>query len=154
MAGFDSLLTQDSITAYAKTVFTNTDIFEDGLTDDELNARNLPAMQLKPYVVLRYGAMRPSATGKAFGGQRWDDYFATVDVDCTAPTGRMARAMLAAWTDSLVGWTPTDSNRIYMQGSVYNYATEANAAGPSTFTCSARFLYGLNVTGVSLPIPH
>lgn len=155
MAGFDAVTTQDSITTYLKTIFTNTPIYEDGLPDDAEPAVGTD-MQLTPYIVLAYGPMRPTggATGRGFGGARWDDYFATLDVDVYAPTGRMCRLMLQSVLDTLVGWVPTDSSPISIEGNIRNFVYSETATLPTTFQCSARLRYALNTTGIGQPIPH
>lgn len=155
MAGFNAVTTQDSITAHMKTVFVNTPIFEDGLPDDAEPVVGAGA-QLTPYIILAYGPMRPigGAAGRGFGGPRWDDYFATVDVDVFAPTGKMCRQLLQSVLDTLVGWTPVDSNPISMEPNIRNFVYGDTNTLPTSFQCSARLHYALNTTGIGQPIPH
>lgn len=155
MAGFDAVTTQDSITAHLKTVFTSTPIYEDDLPDDAEPAVGA-GYQLAPYILLAYGPMRAigGTTGRGFGGARWDDYFATLDIDVFAPTGRMCRLLLQSVLDTLIGWVPTDSSPISMEGTVRNFVYVETSTLPSVFQCSARLRYALNTTGVGQPIPH
>ena len=156
MAGFNIVLTQDSITAYLKEVFPNTTIYEDGLPDDVQTVLASPQQALKPYIVLAYSNLNPVGTsaGRSMGGPRWDDYFTTVDIDTIAPTGRMSRLLMQAVLDTLTGWAPTDSTEMTIYEKVRNYVYEENGTLPTTFQSSVRMRHGANTTGVSSPIPH
>jgi hypothetical protein len=143
--GFDLVSIQDQITAKIKATLPNTPVNEDGVLDDANLMRDSQG-QLIPYIVLRYGSIRRHPNDYSIAGTRFDGYYATVDVSCVAPVGRMARQMLDVCTDALIGFKPTGQDECTTEGLPDNFPVMNNMGRPTAFVASVRFRHGANGT--------
>src|SRR4051812_38252981 len=133
---------EDAITAELQRVLPNTHIEEDGILDD-VNLRRVaspsnPDGVLEPYVVPRYGTLRRKPQGYAIAGTRKDEYYSTVDVSCVAPTGRMARQLLDACVDVLLGFKPDGTQEMTVEGLPDNFTIINDQGRPAAFVASLR----------------
>jgi hypothetical protein len=149
---------EDAITAQLQAALPNTFIDEDGILDDK-NLRRVASPNsadavLVPYVVARYGTLRRKPTGRALSGTRQDDYYSTVDVSCVAPTGRMARQLLDACVDSLLGFKPDGVVEMTVEGLPDNFTIMNDSGRPAAFVSSLRLRFGVNNINAGAHIQH
>lgn len=153
MAGFDLVSLQDTITAYVRTQ-TSATVFEDSIPDDE----SLPMdnnHKLLPYVVLRYGPLRPSYTGKSFGGPRLDEYWASCDVVAISGNGRVSRQLNNGLVDALIGFKPDGVSPMHQRtdaGDPAQFVVSSNESRPTQYVSTTRLRYTVNSTSVGVPI--
>jgi hypothetical protein len=153
--GFDIVSLQDNITAAVEAFIPNTLVMEDTIPDD----KDLPMDaqgNLKPYVVLRYGPLRPSYTGKSLMGPRHDEYWASCDVVAVAPRSRVARQLNAAVVDMLIGFKPDGVSPMSMRtdaGDPAQFVVSSNESRPTQFVASTRLRYTVNGTNIGASIP-
>lgn len=148
---------QDEILAHVKTLIPDTPVYEDMVPDDE----SLPMdeeQNLIPYVVVRFGPLRPSYTGKSFGGPGMDEYWASTDIVAIAPTGRTARVLNYALVAQLIGWCPDGISPLTQRtdaGDPAQFVVSSNESRPTQYVASTRLRYTVNASGVSesLPLP-
>jgi hypothetical protein len=152
---------EDAITAELSRILPNTHIEEDGILDDT-NLRRVSSPTsgdgvLEPYVVPRYGTLRrkPQSRGSgSFAGTRKDEYYSTVDISCVAPTGRMARRLLDACVDALVGFKPDGVVEMSVEGLPDNFTIMNDQGRPAAFVSSLRLRFGVNAVNAGSYIEH
>lgn len=157
MAGFDIVKTQDAITARVKSIVPNCEVYEDSPPDDV----DLPYDahgKLKPYVVIRYGPIRPAYTGKNFGGPTLDEYWASCDIVAIADSGRAARLLSSALVGRLIGYKPDGLYPIQMRtdaGDPAQFVVSSNESRPTQYVSTTRLRYAVNAAspGSVIPIP-
>lgn len=157
MAGFDIVQTQDAITAYVKSIVPNCEVYEDSPPDDA-DLPFDPNGKLRPYVVLRYGPIRPAYTGKNYGGPRLDEYWASCDVVTVAHTGRASRLLGSAIVGRLFGYKPDGIYPMQMRtdaGDPAQFVVSSNESRPTQYVWTTRLRFGVNTTdpGANVPIP-
>lgn len=149
MAGFDLVTLQDNITAYVHSLTTAT-VYEDSIPDDEALPMD-EAGKLLPYVVLRYGPLRPSYTGKSFGGARHDEYWASCDVLAISGNGRVSRILNNGLVDALIGFKPDGVAEMHQRtdaGEPAQFVVSSNESRPTQYVQSTRLRYTVNATNV------
>lgn len=154
MAGFDIVSLQDNITAEVESFLPGTKVYEDSIPDDEPLA--IVDGFIKPYIVLRYGPLRPSYTGKNLGGPRLDEYWASCDIMAVAGKGRVARLLNAALVDHLIGFKPDGVSPMSMRtdaGDPAQFVVSSNESRPTQFISSTRLRFTVNGTAAGMPIP-
>lgn len=147
---FDIVDLQDNITAYVQSLIPNTTIFEDSIPDDEALPFDANG-KLEPYVVLRFGPMRPSYTGKSLRGPRLDEYWASCDIVAIAPKGRTARQLNAGLVDSCIGFKPDGVSPMQMRtdaGDPAQFVVSSNESRPTQYISSTRLRYTVNALNV------
>lgn len=157
MAGFDIVQLQDAITARVREIAPNCEVYEDSPPDDV----DLPYDKhgkLQPYIVMRYGPIRPAYTGKSFGGPRLDEYWASCDVVTVADNGRAARLLGSAVVGRLIGFKPDGLYPMQMRtdaGDPAQFVVSSNESRPTQFISTTRLRYGVNGAspGSVVPIP-
>jgi hypothetical protein len=155
MAGFDIVALQDRIVEEVETLLPNTLIFEDSIDDDAdipIDTNN----KVIPYIVLRFGPLRPSYTGKSMRGPRHDEYWASCDVVAIGPKGRTARLLLAGVVDHLIGFKPDGISPMSMRtdaGDPAQFVVSSNESRPTQFVASTRLRYTVNSVGVGSHVP-
>lgn len=158
MAGLDIVLLQDAITSEVKRFLgDDTLVLEDTIPDDFPMPRDPYTMKLRPYVVLRYGPLRPSYTGKGFGGPRHDEYYGTCDVMAIAPNGRSARLLGAILVDHLIGFRPDGVSPMGMRtdaGDPAQFVVSSNESRPTQMISSTRLRFTVNSRGIGERIPN
>lgn len=153
--GFDIVTLQDNIVDELKAFLPNTVIYEDTIPDDA----ELPFDDddnLAPYIVLRFGPIRPSYTGKSLMGPRHDEYWASCDIVAVAPRGRVARVLNAAAVDHMIGFKPDGVSPMSMRtdaGDPAQFVVSSNESRPTQFVASTRLRYTVNGTNIGAPIP-
>lgn len=138
---------QDAIEAELHRVMPNTPIYPDSPLDEESLVRTAEG-QLFPYIAPQYGSIRRSAVGHSLASTRYDEYYSVVDVCCVAPFGRAARQMLDVCADTLIGFKPTNSGEMTIEGLPDNFVLVSNAGRPSAFIASVRFKFPVNTANV------
>jgi hypothetical protein len=149
MAGFNTLLIQDNITAKLKATLPFHQVVEDGVVDDVNLIRDPTSQQVVPYIIVRFGPLRRKYLGNSMGGSRHDDYYSTTDIMTIAPRGRMARQAMMILTDALIGWKPDGTSEIVIEGGSSEFVVMSNEARPTAFVSSIRMRFGVNQGGVS-----
>lgn len=154
MAGFDIVSLQDAITTQVKSLVPDTLVLEDSIPDDF----QLPmeGTKIKPYVVLRFGPLRPSYTGKSLRGPRHDEYWASCDIVAIAGNGRTARLLNAGLVDAMIGFKPDGVSPMQMRtdaGDPAQFVVSSNESRPTQFIASTRLRYTVNSTDVGAPVP-
>lgn len=158
MAGFDIVALQDAITAHVKAILPNTQIFEDTIPDDQHLPFDRDSGKLQPYVVLRFGPIRPSYTGKSLRGPRYDEYWASCDVVAISGNGRKSRILNAFLVDNMIGFKPDGVAPMQQRtdaGDPAQFVVSSNESRPTQFVSTTRLRYivnGQNV-GASIPTP-
>ena len=146
MAGFDIVALQDAIVDKVKATIPNTVLFEDSIPDDE----SIPVTtdgQIIPYVVLRFGPVRPSYTGRSLRGPRLDEYWASCDIVAIAGKGRIARRLNAGLVDTLIGFKPDGISPMQMRtdaGDPAQFVVSSNESRPTQYIASTRLRYTVN----------
>jgi hypothetical protein len=153
MAGFDIVALQDNIVAYVESLIPDTVLFEDSIPDDA----SIPIQdnKIQPYVVLRFGPLRPSYTGKSMRGPRYDEYWASCDVVAIAGKGRTARQLNAGLVDAMIGFKPDGVSPMQMRtdaGDPAQFVVSSNESRPTQYICSTRLRYTVNAVDVGAPI--
>jgi hypothetical protein len=138
---------QDAIEAELARVLPDTPIYPDSPLDEVSLVRTAEG-QLLPYITPQYGSIRRSPVGRSLASTRWDEYYSVVDVCCIAPEGRMARQMLDVAADTLIGFKPTGSGEMTIEGLPDNFVLVNNAGRPSAFVASVRFKFPVNTDDV------
>lgn len=154
MAGFDLVALQDNIVAHVKSLVPGTTVLEDSIPDDF--SLPMEGVKLKPYVVLRFGPLRPSYSGKSMRGPRHDEYWASCDVVAIAGNGRVARQLNAGLVDALIGYKPDGVSPMQMRtdaGDPAQFVVSSNESRPTQFIASTRLRYTVNSTNVGAPVP-
>jgi hypothetical protein len=157
MAGFNIVELQDAITAQVKALFPNTEVFEDTIPDDA----NLPQDEtgkLVPYIVLRYGPIRPSYTGHSFMGPRYDEYWASCDLIAISGNGRVSRKLNAALVGQMIGFKPDGTYPMQMRtdaGDPAQFVVSSNESRPTQYVSTTRLRFGVNAVdpGSAVTIP-
>jgi len=156
MGGFDIVALQDIITAKVKEILPNALVLEDSIPDD----KDLPYTndgRLAPYVVLRYGPIRPSYTGRSMGGARLDEYWASCDFLAIAPSGREARILNAALVSRMIGFKPDGVYPMAMRtdaGDPAQFVVSSNEARPTQFVATTRLRYAVNSVDAGAEVPE
>lgn len=152
--GFDIVSLQDNIVEYVQSVVPDTIIYEDSIPDDA----DLPydtTNHLLPYVVLRFGPLRPSYTGKSMAGPRHDEYWASCDIVAVAPIGRVSRILNMALVDACIGFKPDGVSPMQMRtdaGDPAQFVVSSNETRPTQFICSTRLRYTVNARNVAAAV--
>lgn len=154
IGGFNIVGLQDLITAQVKLTVPDTLVLEDSIPDDfspPVDANN----KLLPYVVLRYGPIRPSYTGKSIMGTRFDEYWASCDVMAISAHGRASRLLNAGLVDALLGFKPDGVSPMTMRtdaGDPAQFVVSSNESRPTQFISSTRLRYTVNGTNVGAAV--
>jgi hypothetical protein len=146
MSGFDIVTLQDAIVDKVKSLIPNTTVFEDSIPDDEALPMD-SAGQLIPYVVLRFGPIRPSYTGKSIRGPRLDEYWASCDVVAISGVGRVSRMLNSGLVGELIGFKPDGIAPMQMRtdsGDPAQFVVSSNESRPTQFIASTRLRYTVN----------
>ena len=119
MTGLDLIAVQDAILAHIESTFSDYEIKEDEVLDDEylLKIDN----NVKPFIVLRWHGLERSPANASFAGVRFDEYSSAVDVVIVAPEPKIGRRALNYVMDALIGWkvpcgsqlTPTGGSAVF-----------------------------------------
>lgn len=142
MSGLDLMVVQDSISAYIKSEFSMYEVYDDIILDNDFVIKQ--ANKIKPYIVIQYGGLRNSNKGSSFVGVRYDEYYSTVDVAVVAPTPNQSRRALNIILDSLIGWKPTSSTSMQMEGGMSILGVGNNGGKPRVYVASSRMRYTVN----------
>lgn len=154
MAGFDIVSLQDAITAYVRSQTAAT-VYEDSIPDDEPLPMDANG-KLLPYVVLRYGPIRPSYTGGSFAGPRHDEYWASCDVLAVSGNGRVSRVLNNGLVDALIGFKPDGVSPMHQRtdaGDPAQFVVSSNESRPTQYISSTRLRYTVNAVNVGEPLP-
>jgi hypothetical protein len=146
MSGLNLLTVQDSISAYIKAQFTAYEVHDDIILDNDFVIKQ--GNKVKPYIVLQYGGLRSSSTGSSFAGARNDEYYSTVDIAVVAPTPRQCKRALNIIIDRVVGWPPTDSSPMSIDGGMDILGVGNNNGKPTVYLASSRLRYAVNAQNV------
>lgn len=162
--GFNIVESQDAITARVKDVLGPEyagRVFEDMAPDDEHLPMSADGSKLLPYVVMRYGPIRPGYTGKSMAGPRYDDYWASCDAIAVAPNGRSSRILNSVLVDALMGFRPDGITPLQMRtdaGDPAQFTVSSNESRPTQYVTSTRLRYAVNgknvgarMDGISAP---
>lgn len=142
MAGLDLSIPQDAITAYVKQEFPNYVVYENSVLDDEFILKI--GNKVKPYIVLGFGGMYSSFGGASFAGARYDEYTSTVDVTIIAANSEHARRGMNIVVDKLIGFKPTGSSPMSLQGGSATFGIPDNNGSPHVYLASQRLVYAIN----------
>lgn len=156
MAGFDIVELQDNIVEFVKSQVPNTVVLEDSIPDDFSLPINPTTGEMMPYVVLRFGPLRPSYTGKSMRGPRHDEYWASCDIVAIAPRGRQARQLNAGLVDACIGFKPDGVSPMQMRtdaGDPAQFVVSSNESRPTQYVSSTRLRYTVNGVGVGQHTP-
>ncbi len=150
MSGLNYTTTQDSIEAYIAQEFPGYDVYDNDVIDDDAIIKI--GNKVKPYIVLNWGGLTPSATGGSFAGARHDEYYSTVDVCVVAPTSKQSRTALNVIIDKLIGWTPTDSTPLSVSSGMDIIGVPDYDGKPVVYFATQRLKYNLNTTSIGTAI--
>lgn len=152
--GFNIVDLQDTITEKVQSVVPDTLILEDSIPDDfspPVDSED----KLLPYIVLRYGPIRPSYTGKSLAGVRHDEYWASCDVLAISAVGRVSRILNSAIVDALLGFKPDGVSPMTMRtdaGDPAQFVVSSNESRPTQYVASTRLRYTVNGTNVGAAV--
>lgn len=150
MNRFDIVSLQDAIVAKVKSL-TAAQVYQDMVPDDHgIEVRD---GQIVPYVVLRFGPMRPGYTGKSMAGPRHDEYWASVDIVAISSNGRVSRVLLNGLVDELIGFKPDGVAPLQMRtdaGDPAQFVVASNESQPTQHVAATRLRYTVNSTAVGV----
>lgn len=139
---FDIVPLQDAIVAYVESLTTAT-VYEDSIPDDEPLPMDANG-KLQPYIVLRFGPIRPSYTGHSMRGPRLDEYWASCDVLAISGKGRVSRLLNAGLVGSMIGFKPDGISPMSMRtdsGDPAQFVVSSNESRPTQYIASTRLRY-------------
>lgn len=142
MSGLNVFSVQEIISAYIQQEFSNYVVYDDVVLDDEFVIKI--GNKVKPYIVLRWGGLRPSPTGASFMGPRNDEYYSTVDISVVAPTPNQSRRALNIIVDKMVGYKPTGGSPMSVEGGMDTIGIPDYDGRPHVYLSSTRFRYAIN----------
>ena len=155
MAGLDLVALQDNIVAHVKTLVPDTNVYEDSTPDD--NSLEVDEFgKVRPYVVLRFGPLRPSYSGKSLRGPRHDEYWASCDIAAIASKGRLARLLNMGLVDALIGYKPDGVSPMSMRtdaGDPAQFVVSSNESRPTQFIASTRLRFSVNAENPGAHVP-
>lgn len=146
MSGLNFIEVQDSISAHIKETFPGYDVYDDVIVDDSFIIKI--GNKVKPYIVLNWGGLNPTATNGSFVGVRNDEYYSTVDVVIVAGTPRQARLSSNVIIDSLIGWKPATSTPLAPSSGTDVFAIEDSNGSPFVYVATTRLQYAINAYNV------
>lgn len=150
MSGLNFITTQESIEAYVKAQFPGYEVYDNDVIDDDFIIKL--GGKIKPYIVLNWGGLRNSMTNGSFAGARYDEYYSTVDVAVVGPNSKQSRIALNVILDKLIGWKPTDSTPLAVEGGMDIIGIPNYDGRPNVYLASQRLRYNINTTDVGSPI--
>lgn len=152
--GFNIVDLQDNILAEIKLRFPNHTVYEDSIPDDaDLPITSLG--QIKPYIVIRFGPIRPSYVGKSMAGPRLDEYWASCDFIAISQNGRVSRKLNAALVSAMIGFKPDGVSPMQMRtdaGDPAQFVVSSNESRPTQYVSSTRLRYTVNGTNVGAAV--
>lgn len=146
---------QDRIVAKVQKEFPNHTVYQDSIPDDE----HLPfdaTGKLQPYIVLRFGPLRPGYTGKSIRGPRYDEYWASCDLIAISSNGRVSRVLNAALVSKMMGFRPDGVAPMQMRtdaGDPAQFVVSSNESRPTQYVSTTRLRYTVNGTNTGADIP-
>lgn len=145
MGGLNLFQIQETIAAHIRAEFPAYDVKEDDIIDDEyiLRINN----NVKPFILLRWGAMNRSQTNGSFAGARYDEYSSTVDIIAVAPNPRIARQVSNLINDTLTGWRVPNGSQL-VPGASGIWAVPDKDGRPHLYLCDTQFSYAVNFDNV------
>lgn len=142
MSGLNLVAVQEIITAYVREQFPGYVVYEDDVLNDEMLLRI--GNKVKPYIVLRWGALGRNTGNTSFAGVRHDEYNSSVDVCVVAPTGAQSRKALNVIIDKLIGWKPTGGGTLTPFGGSGLYVVNDRNGTPHVYVATERLQFAMN----------
>lgn len=145
MTGLNLFAVQEVIAAHIRSSFPNYEVREDDFIDDDYILRL--GNNVKPFIMLRWGAMNRVNGSGSFAGARFDEYSSTVDVIVVAPNPRIARQASNMINDALTGWKVPNGSQL-IPGMSGTWAVPDKDGKPHLYLCDSQFSYAVNFEGV------
>lgn len=143
MSGLNIIPIQDAITAFVRQEFTNYDVYEDIIIDDDIPQK--VNGKVIPYIVIRWSGARRSGSS-SFGGVRLDEYIGSVDINAIAPTPSQARKLSNILFDKLVGHKVDGISPMYPDSASLIWAVGNTNAKPDVYVASFGLSFPINYT--------
>lgn len=137
----DLLAVHDQIAAKLRTDLPQ-DVYETAVPDDSKISHDGGAL-FKPYVVINFGDMVESASGKGIDSVRYNSGVSYCVVSCIAPTERAARQVANLVRDSLLGFKPEDAGELRIGGGK-NYEVVASNSTSHKYITDMAFSFPVN----------
>lgn len=142
MSGLDLSVPQEAIMAYVRAQFPNYVVYDNSVLDDEFILKI--GNKVKPYIVLSFGGLYLSSRGGSFAGARHDEYTTTVDATVVAAKPEHARQGMNLVVDKLIGFKPTGTSAMTLQGGSAMWGVPDNNGVPHVYVASQRLGYAMN----------
>lgn len=142
MSGLDLSIPQGAIMAFVRQEFPNYVVYDNSILDDEFVLKI--GNKVKPYIVLGFGGLYSSQRGGSFAGARYDEYTSTIDATVVAAKPEHARQGMNLVVDKLIGFKPTGTSQMTLQGGSAMWGVPDNNGVPHVYLASQRLTYAVN----------
>lgn len=123
------------------------------ITDGAIDADEVPKFsdgRVSPFIVVSFGEIQRTGTGRSFAGWKLDNHRSTVDFRFVANNATTPRLMRNILNNELVGWKPDRSGALVkstaLWADVRSYIDAQNR--PTRWVANSRFEYGVNAIKV------
>lgn len=142
MTGFDLVTVQNTILSYLQTEFSDYDIYEDYV----LNEQELQRVdrRVKPYIVVAWHGLERLNSAAAISGVRQDEYESGFDIGVIAPTPKQCRYAINIIMDNLIGYSFDGVAYLTPGGSSSPFVAAARDGVPHLYMAMAEFTFPMN----------
>jgi hypothetical protein len=142
MAGFDLVSVQASILAHIESEFSDYEVYEDYLLNEEELLR--VDKRVKPYIVVSWHGLNRLGGNASITGVRQDEYESGFDIGIIAPTPKQCRYAINIIVDALIGYS-IDGVASLTPGSSSSPFVAVNRDGvPHLYMAMAEFEFPMN----------
>jgi len=142
MAGFDLVSAQNTILAYLQTEFSDYEIYEDYLINEQELQR--VDKRVKPYIVIAWHGLDRLGGNAAISGVRQDEYESGFDIGVIAPTPKQCRYAINIIIDNLIGYSFDGTAYLTPGQSSSPFVAAGKEGVPHLYMAMAEFSFPMN----------
>ncbi len=142
MAGLDLVSVQDAIAAYVRAQFSNYEVYEDYILNDEELQK--VSNKVKPYLVISWDGLSRSASGGSFSGVRFDQYASGFSIGVIAPAPKQCRRAMNIIFDKLTGYSFDGVAYLSPSTNLGTFVVSEKAGVPHLYMSMADFTFPMN----------
>lgn len=142
MSGFNLVAVQNTILSYLETEFSDYDIYEDYLLNEQelLRVDN----RVKPYIVIAWHGLDRLAGNAAISGVRHDEYVSGFDIGVIAPTPKQCRYAINIIIDNLIGYSFDGTAYLTPGQSSSPFVAASRDGVPHLYMAMSEFSFPMN----------
>jgi hypothetical protein len=144
MTGLNLIDTQDLIAGYIRSEFSQYEVYEDFILDEEELAKQ--DAHTKPYIVISWDGLSRSPQNASFGGVRKDEYTSGFAIGIVAPKPIQCRRGVNIIVDRLVGWSYDGVGYLTPIASSGSFVAAERNGRPHMYMAMAEFTFPMNST--------